>query len=228
MTSFGNVGHVLTNTGQNTNQTTANYECISVTNGIYLYELQSGSNGGDNIAYIATGNNANTWTANPSTDGNYDPSNFLSAGSNGSSIITPTNANTALHIGYGTTSTVWIASFSVVYSSGLGPPQTYSNNSGTITQNMDGSLSFQVSASSDSNETYGISLDNVAQDYIVPSGVGPWYHNYTFAEHSAIGYGTWTLYDQNGILDSLLTSQPATPPVVPPANTQKKVFCNFW
>jgi len=126
MTAFGNEGHVLTNTGQNANQTTENYTCISApTNGPYLYKLDN-TTGNRNIEYNVS---SNAWNANPSTDGNHDPSNFLSAGSNGSSIITPTNANTALHIGYGTTSTVWIASYSVDYSSG---PTVTSITSGYI------------------------------------------------------------------------------------------------
>lgn len=103
-------------------------------------------------------------------------------------------------------------------------------NSGTVTQNMDGSLSFQVSAGSDSNETYSISLDNVDKASIVPSGVGPWYKNYTYAEHTAIGSGTWRLYDQNGILASIEILASATPPTPPAqsASAQKRVFCNFW
>ena len=115
MTAFSNVGHVLTNTARNANQTTENYTCISAPlNGPYLYKLDN-STGNQNIEYNVS---SNAWNANPSTDGNHDPSNFLSAGSNGSSIITPTNANNVLHIGYGTTNTVWMASFSVVYTSG--------------------------------------------------------------------------------------------------------------
>jgi len=104
-------------------------------------------------------------------------------------------------------------------------------NTGSATQNMDGSLSFLVNAGSDSSETYAISLNNVDKASIVPSGVGPWYHNYTYAQHTAIGYGTWRLYDQNGVLADISTTAPsATPPVVPPVtvSTTRKVFCNFW
>jgi len=108
---------------------------------------------------------------------------------------------------------------------------TESLNTGSITQNMDGSLSFQVDASSDSSETYSISLNNVNNATIVPSGVGPWYKNYTNSQHTAIGYGTWRLYDQNSILDSISTTAPATPPAQSTdssTSTIKKVFCNFW
>jgi len=127
MTAFSNVGHVLTNTARNANQTTENYTCIAAPlNGPYLYKLDN-STGNKNIEYNVS---SNTWNANPSTDGNHDPSNFLDAASNGSSIITPTNANNVLHIGYGTTNTVWMASFSVVYTSG---PTVDSYNRATTT-----------------------------------------------------------------------------------------------
>ena len=143
MSAFGNVGHVLTNTARNANQTTENYFCISApTNGPYLYELDN-STGNQNIEYNVS---TNAWNANPSTNGNHDPSNFLNAGSNGSNIITPSNANSTLHIGYGTTSTIWMASFSVVYTSGpnvtsitatkvIVPSDTVSNTDFTLLKN---------------------------------------------------------------------------------------------
>lgn len=107
-------------------------------------------------------------------------------------------------------------------------------NSGTATQNMDGSLSFIVSPGSSSSETYSISLSGVDQASIVPSGVAPWYKNYTFLEHTSIGYGEWILYDQNGPLATITTTDPATPatPATPAApateETVRRVFCNFW
>jgi len=105
-----------------------------------------------------------------------------------------------------------------------------STNSGAVTQNMDGSLSFQVDAGSSSNDTYSISLDNVDKASIVPNGLAPWYLNYTYAQHTAIGYGLWRLYDQNGVLDDIETQAPSTPPPSPPpvTTTEKRVFCNFW
>lgn len=110
-----------------------------------------------------------------------------------------------------------------------GGPGTLSVNSGTITQDNFGTLSFQVNPGSNANETYSISLNNVDKASIVPNGVPPWYHNYTYAAHTAIGYGTWRLYDQNGVLDDIVTQQSATPPpTAPPASSTKKVHCNFW
>lgn len=109
-----------------------------------------------------------------------------------------------------------------------GGTSTESLNTGVITQNLDGSLSFQVDASSDASETYSIALDGVNDSSIVPTGVGPWYQNYTFAEHTAVGYGTWTLYDQNSILDSILTTASATPSTPSTSSSTKKVHCNFW
>jgi len=120
MALFGNTGHVLTNTARNTNQSTENYTCIVVQSSgntllTALYKLDN-TTGNQNIEYDFI---SNTWTANPSTGGNHDPSIFLSAGSNGSSVITPSNANTALHIGYlaGGTTSYWMATYSVDYTS---------------------------------------------------------------------------------------------------------------
>jgi hypothetical protein len=104
------------------------------------------------------------------------------------------------------------------------------NNSGTATQNNYGALSFIVSAGSNSSESYSISLAGDDKATITPVGVGPWYKNYTFAEHSAIGYGEWILYDQAGLLATITTTAPATPPPAPPATStpKRKVHCNFW
>lgn len=136
MSAFGNVGHVLTNTAQNTNQTTENYTCVSVlptTNPTkYLYQLNNTS-ANRNIEYDVS---TNQWNANPSTNGNHDPSIFISAGSSGSSIITPSNANSTLHIGYvANAGTHWMASFSVVYTSGPNVTVTRTAHTGIILNN---------------------------------------------------------------------------------------------
>merc|ERR1711934_1014384 len=101
-------------------------------------------------------------------------------------------------------------------------------NTGSITQNMNGGLSFIVDAGSDSSETYIIQLDAVQKATISPSGVGPWFLNYTFAEHTAIGYGTWSLIDQSGAIATPLTTTNTSGPPASTTNSRRKVFCNFW
>jgi len=129
MASFGNVGHVLTNAARAASQNTSHMECISVANNTYLYQFQSGTNGGDNIAYNAS---TNTWDPNPSTNGNYDPSLFMSGTAQGDPTVTPTNSDTTLHVGYsGNAGNIWMISFSVTYSTS--PTITISNTGRNIT-----------------------------------------------------------------------------------------------
>merc|ERR1711934_371861 len=101
-------------------------------------------------------------------------------------------------------------------------------NTGSITQNMNGGLSFVVDAGSDASETYITQLDGVQKATISPSGVGPWFLNYTFAEHTAIGYGTWSLIDQSGAIATPLTTTNTSGPPASTTNSRRKVFCNFW
>lgn len=184
----------------------------------------SGSSNNDSVPRsILYNNTTRKWEDN----GSGVPTSF-----DGNSATT-TGANPQNVTGYSSNTAVW--SFTnPYYDSNFGGTSTESLNTGTATQNMYGGLSFVVNASSDSTETYSISLDNVDNASIVPSGVGPWYKNYTYAEHTAVGYGTWRLYDQNGVLDDIVTQQSATPPptapppTAPPASSTKKVFCNFW
>lgn len=49
--TFGQVGHILTNTGHSSNITSSNWECVSVTNNEYLYRRWSGSSVGTVTAY---------------------------------------------------------------------------------------------------------------------------------------------------------------------------------
>lgn len=179
-------------------------------------EFRKESDGSTKV-YCNTGNN----TANPFT---------ISNGTDSGASVTISSSGTLIGVhgsGPNNSFTINVTS-AMLWTSGT---STESLNTGSITQNMDGSLSFQVHASSDSSETYSISLNNVDNASIVPSGVGPWYKNYTNSEHTAIGYGTWRLYDQNSILDSIPTTAPATPPAQSTDSTTstiKKVFCNFW
>lgn len=99
---------------------------------------------------------------------------------------------------------------------------TNSVNTGSITQNSAG-LYFQVDATSDVAETYTIQLASVPKATIIPSGVGPWELSYTALQHTAIGYGQWTLIDSNNTLSSYTTTAPTNN-----ATSKKKVFCNFW
>lgn len=218
MTTFGTQGHVLTNTSRATGQNTSDYECISVANGIYLYELQSGSNGGDNIAYESQ---TNQWTANPTTGGNYDPTIFLDAASNGANSITPTNADSTLHIGYTGAQNIWMISFSVDYSTGSGGSGagTLSTNTLiTLTQSGKSLVAFVGGG----NATVS-NLSIVDVNGLVPSnpGVSVW-HTHTNGTDTTFSWpiteiGTYRLMNLNNPYAVITVTKLIT-----------KVFCNFW
>lgn len=52
--TFGQVGHVLTNIGINTSQTSSNWECVSVANNQYLYRRDGGAQTGYDFKYDKT------------------------------------------------------------------------------------------------------------------------------------------------------------------------------
>jgi len=216
--ALGDVNHVLTNANEG-GSSSITYTCVSVSGSTSLYR-KTGSESGHNhtISYNSSSGWADVGDGQPRFFGNGVPA---------TAIITPAATVTKLYLINNDWSQVCVLNTSYT-SSGSGRTGLSANNSGTATQNMDGSLSFIVSAASNSGESYSISLGGVDKFTITPVGVGPWFKNYTFAEHSAIGYGAWILYDQSGPLDTVTTTAPATPPVVPGGSTQKKVFCNFW
>lgn len=220
----GALGHVLQNQGITGGfGTSMTWTCISETSTLSLYRFT-----GD----VGAGVSAHDIKFVPGTGwldaGSADPNKFRAGQASSSAVITPPVTATQLFL---FNSTQFLTALTTNYTSS---PGSLSVNSGAITLDNYGTLSFQVNPGSSSSETYSISLDNVDKASIVPNGVPPWYHNYTYAAHTAIGYGTWRLYDQNGVLDDIVTQQSATPPptapppTAPPASSTKKVFCNFW
>lgn len=168
------------------------------------------------------------WTEDPwSLSGDKEPDLLSTDGTFASASATVSDASTIYTWTTGGNAYAEGSFISPFYSS---PPQTNSVNTGLATQNLDGSLSFQVNSSSDANETYSIALSYGSPSaYINPVGVGPWYHNMSFAVHSAIGYGTWRLSDQNNPnIAWVTTTAPSAPGTGDSTSTTKKCHCNFW
>lgn len=224
----GALGHVLQNQGITGGfGTSMTWTCISETSTLSLYRYT-----GD----VGAGVSAHDIKFVPGTGwldaGSSDPNKFRAGQASSSAVITPPVTATQLFL---FNSAQFLTALTTNYTSSPGSGRTGMsvNNSGTATLDNFGTLSFIVSAGSNSSETYSISLGGVDKFTITPNGVPPWYKNYTFAEHSAIGYGEWILYDQAGPLATITTTASATPPPANPApttttTTLKKVFCNFW
>jgi len=178
-------------------------------------DYSAGSTANTQVWETATGTNYNGSTLSP----------YLTITSTGGS-----GDSTAVYSGPGGSPANMVTFTKVLIdvSSSGGGTTTESVNTGSVTQNMTGGLSFVVDAGSDASETYIIQLDGVQKATISPSGVGPWFLNYTFAEHTAIGYGTWSLIDQSGAIATPLTTTNTSGPPASTTNSRRKVFCNFW
>jgi len=226
MSTYGsNVGHMITmDTTQTWGWGSYTEKLTSVANGIANYELSytNGNLHGSTTYGIQVHPN-NVLKVNGTGDTG-DPTSYSITRSG--TTIAFTNDNGVIQLGDFVN--LGLMGFTVTANELWPVAGSTSTNSGSVTQNMDGSLSFQVDAGSDSSETYIIQLDSVQKATITPTGVGPWYRNYTFAEHTTIGYGIWSLVDQNGVLGSIPTTAPNTNTPSSTATSKRKVSCNFW
>jgi hypothetical protein len=161
---FGSVGHPLSGNGSSNY-----YECVSVSGTTYLYKRPNKpANHGSEIKFVAdstsgTGRYTGTWqdassVAMPNAFG-------IDQNQTSTPSYVPTHANTTLFCYNNENCDVILTVSYSTSSMGLS-----SVNSGTATQNLDGSLSFIVSAGSSSSETYSISLDGSDKATITPPG----------------------------------------------------------